>query len=581
MRYAVLLLSVLTVSALSVARAADQASLILHGGKVVTVDKAFTIAEAIALKGDRILAVGSNHEVLKLRGPATETIDLAGQMVLPGLMDSHVHPHSAALHEFDHAVPDMETVEDILAYVKSRAAALAPGEWITVRQVFITRLKEPRYPTRAELDAAAPQHPVVFSTGPDAVLNTLALQASGIDKNFQVQGTGSVEKDPATGEPTGLLRSCARYIKSKPSGKEPTQADRLARLELLFRDYNSVGLTAVADRNAGFDDIARYQQLHAEQRLTLRIRASVSVDNQASVEATRARLKEISRHPARQENAWVHIVGVKTFLDGGMLTGSAYLREPWGVSEIYSITDPQYRGVLFLEPEKLEQMVSATVVEGLQFTAHSVGDGAVHALLAAYEKVNARTPVEATRPCLTHSNFMSREAVEQMVQLGVVADLQPAWLYLDASVLTRQFGNERLRYFQPLKTMFERGAIAGGGSDHMQKIGSFRSVNPYNPFLGMWIAIRRQPRWFEGTFHAEEALSREQALRLYTSNNAYVMFLDDEAGSLEPGKLGDLIVVDRDLLTCPIDDLRDTQVLRTYVGGKLVHRQAKPAVNPQ
>jgi predicted amidohydrolase YtcJ len=199
-----------------------------------------------------------------------------------------------------------------------------------------------------------------------------------------------------------------------------------------------------------------------------------------------------------------------------------------------------------------------------------VGDGAVHNLLDAYEKVNREVSVRDTRCCITHSNFMSREAVEQMVKLGVVADIQPAWLYLDAKVLTQQFGEKRLRYFQPLKTGFDLGAIMGGGSDHMQKVGSLRSINPYNPFLGMWVTITRRARWFDGQFHPEEALTREQAIRFYTSNNAYITFLDD-AGTLEPGKLADLIVVDRDLLTCPTDDIRDTKVLRTYVGGKLVY----------
>jgi predicted amidohydrolase YtcJ len=166
---------------------------------------------------------------------------------------------------------------------------------------------------------------------------------------------------------------------------------------------------------------------------------------------------------------------------------------------------------------------------------------------------------------------MSREAIEQMARLGVVADIQPAWLYLDARTLSAQFGNERLRYFQPLKSIFEQKVIAGGGSDHMQKIGSLRSINPYNPFLGMWVTITRQARWFEGQLHPEEALSREQAIRFYTMNNAYIVFLDDQIGSLEAGKLADLIVLDRDLLTCPIDDIRDTKVLTTYLSGKKVH----------
>ena len=178
------------------------------------------------------------------------------------------------------------------------------------------------------------------------------------------------------------------------------------------------------------------------------------------------------------------------------------------MSEIYSIDDPEYQGVLFIPPDRLEPMVRTAVASGLQFTAHSVGDGAVHALLDAYEAVNQDTPIATTRPCITHSNFMSREAIDQAARLGVVLDIQPAWLYLDVRTLAAQFGNDRLRYFQPLQSLFRAGVTVGGGSDHMQKVGSLRSINPYNPFLGMWIAITRQARGFEGRLHPEEALTR-------------------------------------------------------------------------
>ena len=164
----------------------------------------------------------------------------------------------------------------------------------------------------------------------------------------------------------------------------------------------------------------------------------------------------------------------------------------------------------------------------------------MHALLDAYEEVNKETPVAPTRPCITHSNFMSREAIEQAARLGVVVDIQPAWLYLDTRTLAAQFGYDRLRYFQPLHSLFEAGVIAGGGSDHMQKIGSLRSINPYNPFLGMWVAITRRAKGYEGQLHPEEALTREQAIRFYTINNAHLLFLEDRIGSLEAGQAGGL-----------------------------------------
>src|SRR5207249_11108303 len=178
-------------------------------------------------------------------------------------------------------------------------------------------------------------------------------------------------------------------------------------------------------------------------------------------------------------------------------------------------------------------------------------DGAVHALLEAYAEVDKELPVRKTRPCVSHSNFMSREAVEEAARLGVMPDIQPAWLYLDTHTLVKQFGYERLRYFQPLRSLFEAGAIAGGGADHMQKIGSLRSVNPYNPFLAMATAITRKARQYEERLHPEEALTREQAIRFYTTNNAWLLFKEDKLGSLEPGKLADFVVLDTDLLTCP------------------------------
>ncbi|MBC7856059.1 MAG: amidohydrolase family protein, partial [Pirellulaceae bacterium] len=314
-----------------------------------------------------------------------------------------------------------------------------------------------------------------------------------------------------------------------------------------------------------------YQALREQGNLSVRMMISHGIDAQMKLEAVQEAIKKVAAHPLRKEDSRLRIIGVKCYLDGGMLTGSAYMREPWGVSKIYSITDPRYRGVLFIEPEKLLPIVKTTVECGLQFTAHSVGDGAVTNLVDAYEEVNKTTPVRDTRPCITHCNFMTAEAIDRMARLGVNADIQPAWLYLDSRTLHAQFGEDRTRYFQPLRTLFEKRVVAGGGSDHMQKIGSLRSVNPYNPFLAMWTTITRQARWYEGRMHPEEALTREQAIRFYTMNNAYILFLDKEVGSLEVGKQADLIVLDRDLLTCPVDDIKETKVLKTWLAGKLVH----------
>ncbi len=547
--------------------------LILHGGRIVTVDPDFTVAEAMAVRGERILAVGSSGEVLAMAGPETTRIDLEGKMVLPGLIDSHVHAPSASMYEFDHEVPDMETIEDVLGYVRSRADELEDGQWIFVSQVFITRLREQRYPTRAELDAAAPRNPVVFRTGPDASLNSLALELSGIDRNFQITDgqPGRVERDPETGEPTGILRSCARFIRYVDPGRTPTTEDRLQRLRELLADYNSVGITSIVEGNASNDHVELYRALRDRGELTCRTFLAVALDAQMSMEEIEERIHWAASHPLHRYDNLLWLRGVKSFLDGGMLTGSAYMREPWGVSEVYSIDEPDYRGMLYIEPDKLYRIIRRSLAAELQFTAHSVGDAAVDAFIDAAERIDTQDfPVFDKRPVITHANFQSAEAVERMARLGVTANMQPSWLWLDAATLLKQFGSERLAYFQPYRSLFEAGAVVGGGSDHMQKVGSLRSINPYNPFLGMWIAVTREARWMDEPLHPGQSVSRERALRLYTINNAYLTFEEAEKGSLEPGKLADFIVVDRDLLTCPEDEIREVRVMETYLGGRRV-----------
>jgi hypothetical protein len=559
------------------ATAADEADLILHHGKIVTVDDKFTVAEALAVNEGRILAVGGNAEIMKLAGSQTRNIDLQGKTVLPGLADSHVHPTAASTYEFDHPIPEMDTIADVLKYIGTRTAAVEKGHWIVIRQVFITRLRDQRYPTRQELDLVAPEHPVMFATGPDASLNSLALSRSGINRDFQITdgGPGKIERDADSGEPTGILRSCTRLVKTGSTGKSASETEKLDRLKRLLADYNSVGITSIADRDAGDDAVALHKTLRDRGELTCRVFLNLSVDAQAPLEAIEMRIKKAAADPLHQYDNRLWLRGIKCYLDGGMLTGSAYMQQPWGVSRIYSITDPEYRGLRFIEPEKLRAIARLALENDLQMTAHSVGDAAVQTLIDAYAAVNADLPLRDRRPCITHCNFMSLQAIEQMHHLGIVADLQPAWLWLDGKTLLTQFGSERLAYFQPYKTLFDRGVVIGGGSDHMQKIGSLRSVNPYNPFLGMWITLARQPRRADQPLHPEQRITREQAIRLYTINNAFLTFEEKQKGSLEPGKLADFIVLQQDILTCPEDAVKDITVEQTYLGGKQIYAAAK------
>src|SRR6476659_5187600 len=544
-----------------------------HNGKILTVDAQFHVVEAMAIRDGRILATGTNADIVKLAGSGTVQVDLGGKTVLPGLIDSHVHAPAASMYEFEQPVPDMESINDVLAYFRDRAAKTEPGHWVTLSQVFITRLREQRYPTRAELDAVAPKHPVAFRTGPDASLNSMALSKSGIDGKFQVPAGEPcrVERDEK-GQPTGILRNCGRYIRSDSGGPQPTEADRLRRLKELFADYNSVGFTSIVDANADRGGLELYRTLLSQNALTCRTFMAYGVDAQAPLEKAQAAIREAAANPLHPHNDMLWLRGIKVFLDGGMLTGSAYMREPWGVSKIYSIDDPKYRGVRFIEPEKLYQLAKLALANDLQFTAHSQGDAAVDAMIETYERINRDDfPVRDRRPSITHASFMSAEAIAKMKALGIVANLQPAWLYLDGTTLRQHFGVERLAYFHPCRTLFEQGVTVGGGSDHMQKIGSLRSINPYNPFLGMWTTMVRQPRGADAPLHPEQNLTREQAIRLYTINNAFLTFEEARKGSLEAGKLADFAVLDRDILNVPVDEVKDIKVEATYLGGARVY----------
>ena len=545
--------------------------LILHDGKIVTVDEQFSVAEALAVTARRISAVGSNSEVRRLAGADTRLIDLQGKTVLPGLIDTHTHPLGAAMYEFDHAVPTMDTIGSVLEYFRQRSRIVPEGEWIRLQQVFITRLREQRYPTRAELDEAAPNHALYFRTGPDASLNSLALKLSGIDKQFRIpQGQlGRIERDEK-GEPTGIVRSGAHLIRFRESQQQPTREDKRRRLKDLIAAYNKVGLTSIADRNASEEALSLYEDLLEAGELSARVFVSFAVDAQEPLEDIEALISKLGRHPRSRHDPMLWVRGIKFFMDGGMLTGSAYMREPWGISEVYSITDPTYRGMRFVPPGKAYAITRLALSNGLQPTAHSVGDGAVHALIEAYAEVNDEFRIREMRPCITHCNFMTPEAIRRMAEIGIVADLQPAWLERDGATLLKQFGEARLRYFQPYKSLRQAGVTVGGGSDHMQKVGGMRSINPYNPFFGMWITLQRQPRWAHVVMQPEQRLTREEAIRLYTIDNAYITFSEGEKGSLEVGKLADLIVLDRDILDCPTNQVKDIQVEQTYLGGDLV-----------
>jgi predicted amidohydrolase YtcJ len=247
------------------------------------------------------------------------------------------------------------------------------------------------------------------------------------------------------------------------------------------------------------------------------------------------------------------------------------MRQPWPKGDTYQITEDRYRGLLFIPQEQLRTVVEEAVQHKWQVTAHTAGEGAMDELLDAYEFVNRIVPIKDLRFCITHANFPSQNNLERCKRLGVCADVQPVWLYKDGTTLLKVLGKERMRWFHPYKTWLEYTTI-GGGSDHMIKLDGLEATNPWDPWLGMATALTRTTE--RGTdLGQDECLTREQAVRLYTINNAYLNREEKTKGSLEPGKLADLIVIDRDVLTCPAKDVAKTKVLYTIVGGKVVYER--------
>jgi predicted amidohydrolase YtcJ len=553
------------------------ADLIIHHAKIVTADAKFSIAEAVAVRDGRILALGDDESIFKLSGPKTRIIDANGQTVLPGLYDSHVHPLMAATSEINGTLPELHSLKDVFDFIRKRAGTTPEGNWIVVRFAFPTRLDEARFPTKKELDEAAPKHPVLYQAGPAGIVNSLALKLSGVTRDTANPPGGVVVKD-ASGEPTGMLRNAYSVLKGVSEysdNKVKPESKRGAVLKLL-KMYAEQGITSIGDRDAGRDSLDIYLSLKEKGELPVRVNVARSFNPDGTREEIARRLEALPGPdkrggPTGVGDDMVRIGPIKIYMDGGMLNGTAYMRQPWPRGETYQITEDGYRGLLFIQPEQLKMVVEEAAKRKWQVTAHTAGEAAMDNLLDAYELINRDIPIKDRRFCITHANFPSRQNLERCRELGVCADVQPAWLWKDGTTLFKVLGEQRMRWFSPYKTWMKYTTI-GGGSDHMIKLDSLAATNPWNPWLGLWITLTRVTE--RGTaLTPDERLTREEALRLYTVNNAYLNHEEKAKGSLEPGKLGDMILIDRDYLTCPLREIPETRVMATIVGGKVVYER--------
>jgi predicted amidohydrolase YtcJ len=544
------------------------ADTILYNGKIITVDKNFSLAEAVAIRNGKFLAVGTNKEILKLTGDSTRIIDLKGYTVIPGLIEGHAHPIDASQSEYFEKIPDLNTIRDLLEWIGHEIRIKKPGEWIIHPKFFITRLRDMRQLTKRELDSVAPGNPVFLNGSFGGMINTKAIEVSNMSK---LKHAG-ILRNEKTGEAIGVIRGSAFSLLAINNENKIPEQQQLEALKNLFHLYNGVGITSVCSGGGPPEELKMFEKLSGNNELTVRIFQNIifPLEGKNSLAEMRDALKRFG-HKTGDGNEWVKVGALKVIVDGGVLTGTAFLREGWGekAKEVYGITDPNYRGELFYSKDELIRLITLAYEAGWKFTAHVTGGGGVDTLLAAFEAVNQSMPVSERRFSIIHGNFYTPGAIRKMAAMRIYADMQPDWYYKDADLLYEVLGKDRIKTFHPYHSMMEAGIIVNGGSDHMVKLDPNTSINPYNPFLSMWSVITRKTD--RGTiFNPEEAISREQALKMYTINNAYASFEENVKGSIETGKLADLAVLSDDILTCPADKILEIKSLLTIVNGLTV-----------
>lgn len=549
--------------------AAADADLILHNGKIVTMDANSSVRQAVAVKDGRITAVGTSAEILRAeRGPRTRVVDLAGRTVLPGLIDSHLHPLEAALSEFREPLPPLDSYAAVQDYIRTQARKTPKGRWIVVPRTFPTRLAELRMPTREVLDVTE-DHPVLFDASYVVVVNSVALRMSGITRDTPDPPHGEILKDER-GEPNGILRNAQSLLKGLQPAAAFSEQEKLAALEKILRLYREAGITTIGEGGATPEEIALYEKLKAAGRLPVRVVVTWWVNIGRPAEEI---IAEIRSRPWRTNlgDEWLKFGAFKVNFDGGMTIGTAYQRVPYGEfgRQLYGKTNPEDRGQLFATPEKFLTVFRAARDRGWSLSAHTQGGGAIDLFLDTMEALDRDRPIAPTRSHLIHASFQSPAAIARMKRLGVTADVQAAWLYCDAPALEKVFGYGGLRYFFPLRSYLDAGVRVAGGSDHMIGYDKNRAVNPYNPFHGLWVSITRKTNR-GSVVYPEERVSREEALKTYTIYAAWRLFAEKDLGSIEPGKLADMVVIDRDYLSCPEDQIPAIEPVMVIQNGKIV-----------
>ena len=501
-------------------------------------------------------------------------IDAKGMSVVPGLVDSHVHALGVAAAEAVDPFRELRSVAELQGWIREKASQTAEGQWIWTPRTYPPRIRELRFPTRAELDAATDRHPVVVDGAYALMLNTRALAAAGIRRDTHAPQGGIIVKEPS-GEPTGLLRNAGPLLAShQPRGRDREDVP-LLRLEEVHRAYNRVGITSVIERGASPEGYRTYRRLQEEGRLHVRATVTLRLASDGTLPGAERAIRALGLRFGEGDER-VKVGPLKIVVDGGILLGNAYLREPYGrkAGALYGFDDPSYRGSLTLAPDQIRNVVRAGHRLGWQMSSHVTGDAGVDAVLDAVEAADADSPIRERRYTLIHAYFPDAATAKRAARLGVCVDTQPAWYYKDADVLANTLGEERLRSFIGLREWIQAGVKVAINTDHMFGLDPRAALNPFDPFLTMYVAVTRRTHGGR-VLGPEQAVSRAEALRMMTADAAYLSFDERKKGSIEVGKLGDLAVLSENFMACPQERIRDIHVVATVLGGKVVHEAGR------
>jgi len=536
-----------------------EANVILHNGKIITVDKEFTIAEAVCIRDGKFQVVGSGEKVMAYTGPNTKTLDLNGKVVIPGIIDSHNHMLMTGLQKQMVSLENATSVADVLDIIRDACKAKEPGEWVITRRAGFasSQLKENRIPTRWELDRVCPNNPVFLVKGAHfGVLNSYALRLANITKDTPQPVGGVIMKDPGTGEPTGALGDHAldpiRSLLPKP-----THADKVRALKLVTKDYNELGITSVIDTHLTLKGVKAYQEIWAKKEMTVRTKIWVTLP----MEGITLGPKAISRQAGLGDSGdnMLRIDGLKEFLDGGIETG--FLRDPY-LTIPGEQRDPSYCGVLMMAEREFSKLCSIAARNCWRLGIHVTGDRAIDILLDTWEKVNRKMPIRDKHWVILHAILVKPEHLERIKRLGVYVASQHAHTYSNGDRMVEWWGRERAEHSNPIKEYFNSGITVGGGSDCPSC--------EWRPSILFWFDLTRAAKRV-GVLGPELVLTREESLRYHTIKAAQISDDEDKLGSIEPGKLADLVVLSDDILTCPVDKIRQIQVQMTMVDGNIVY----------